>query len=83
MSVTYPGTYSLAFIEPDFSKKSRGLVAHPEKAPRRARNAKRYKHPKTGKVIETKGGTTRRSRPGKLSMELMWSKAGLNKIAAY
>lgn len=46
----------IAIIDPDFSKKPRGLVAHPEKAPRRTRNVKRYKHPETGEVIETKGG---------------------------
>ena len=46
----------IAIIDPDFSKEPRGLVAHPEKAPRRARNAKRYKHPETAEVIETKGG---------------------------
>ena len=46
----------IAIIDPDFSKKPRGLVAHPEKAPRRVRSIKRYKHPETGEVIETKGG---------------------------
>lgn len=46
----------IAIIDPDFTKKPRGLVAHPEKAARRARTVKRYKHPETGEVIETKGG---------------------------
>lgn len=46
----------IAIIDPGYSRKPRGLVAHPEKAPRRARSVKRYKHPETGEVIETKGG---------------------------
>lgn len=46
----------IAIIDPDLTKKPRGLVAHPEKAARRARTVKRYKHPETGEVIETKGG---------------------------
>lgn len=46
----------IAIIDPDLTKKPRGLVAHPEKASRRARTVKRYKHPETGEVIETKGG---------------------------
>jgi hypothetical protein len=46
----------IAIIDPDFTKKPRGLVAHPEKTSRRARTVKRYKHPETGEVIETKGG---------------------------
>lgn len=50
----------IAIIDPDFSKKPRSLVAHPETAPRRARSLKRYKHPDTGEVIETKGGNHKR-----------------------
>ena len=46
----------IAIIDPGYSRKPRGLVAHPETAPRRARSVKRYKHPETGEVIETKGG---------------------------
>lgn len=45
-----------AIIDPEVAKKPRGLVAHPAKAFRRARIVKRYKHPQTGGVIETKGG---------------------------
>ncbi|MCG7375268.1 DNA binding protein [Pseudomonas luteola] len=46
----------IAILDPGYSHKPSGLVAHPETAPRRARSIKRYKHPETGEVIETKGG---------------------------
>ncbi|MGS0943751.1 histone-like nucleoid-structuring protein, MvaT/MvaU family (plasmid) [Pseudomonas luteola] len=46
----------IAILDPGYSRKPSGLVAHPETAPRRARSIKRYKHPKTGEVVETKGG---------------------------
>lgn len=46
----------ISILDPGYSHKLSGLVAHPETAPRRARSIKRYKHPETGEVIETKGG---------------------------
>lgn len=46
----------IAILDPGYSRKPSGLVARPETAPRRARSIKRYKHPETGEVVETKGG---------------------------
>ncbi|TWI52562.1 hypothetical protein IQ22_03332 [Pseudomonas duriflava] len=46
----------IEIIDPAYSRKPKGLVAHPEKASRRTRTVKTYKHPETGEVIETKGG---------------------------
>ncbi len=38
------------------SRRTRAPAPEPEKATRRARQVKRYKHPESGEVVETKGG---------------------------
>lgn len=46
----------IEIVDPSYSHKPHNLVAHPEKASRRARTVKIYKHPETGEVIKTKSG---------------------------
>ncbi|WP_421682160.1 DNA binding protein [Stutzerimonas urumqiensis] len=45
----------LSILVPDRSQ-AKPADAQPERARRKARAVKRYKHPKTGEVVETKGG---------------------------
>lgn len=45
----------IAILDPNAGGKTKNNVAQPT-AQRRARTLKRYKHPETGEVIETKGG---------------------------
>ncbi|WP_282282199.1 histone-like nucleoid-structuring protein, MvaT/MvaU family [Pseudomonas sp. PS02302] len=45
----------IAILDPNAGGKTKNNAAQPT-AQRRARTLKRYKHPETGEVIETKGG---------------------------
>lgn len=48
----------IGILDPNAAPKHKAQTPHPEKpaGKRRPRSTKRYQHPKTGEIIETKGG---------------------------
>ncbi|WP_225776351.1 histone-like nucleoid-structuring protein, MvaT/MvaU family [Pseudomonas sp. Marseille-Q5115] len=49
----YSLRHIIAILDP---QSTRATTAEPKKSTRKARTVKRYKHPDTGEVVETKGG---------------------------